>query len=121
MLTVQTQDGNYSYTQSLVLDGVNVDLWLSFNTRDGRWYWSIYDTATPFDSDGGRLPIVGGIPLIVEWPFWRQFRYLTSLPPGDMIAVDTSGQHLDPGQDDLGNRVLLYYLTQAELAALGAL
>jgi uncharacterized protein DUF6983 len=118
-LTIPLRTDLFSYTQSLVLDGASVDLWLSYNTRDTRWYWSLYLTSTPFDADGGRVPIIGGLPVTVSWPFWRQFRYLASLPGGDLLALDESGQGLDPGQFDLGNRVQLYYMTAAELAALG--
>lgn len=41
------------------------------------------------------------------------------LPPGAIVAVDTSGKHLDPGRDDLGSRVQLVYLTAAEVEAAG--
>ena len=39
------------------------------------------------------------------------------MPRGEIVPVDTSGRGADPGREDLGTRVLIVYLTEAELAA----
>ncbi len=41
-------------------------------------------------------------------------------PPGLLMAYDTSGEGIDPGLTDLGQRVQLIYYTVADVAALAA-
>ena len=60
--------------------------------------------------------IIGMRPVIADWPPFARFRS-SLLPAGELIFIDTSGNNLDPGEDDLGVRVLLVYLEEADLIA----
>jgi hypothetical protein len=53
-------------------------------------------------------PIVEGIPIVADWPILDRFKD-SRLPEGNIFAFDTSGQGIDPGRYDLGNRVQMIY------------
>lgn len=67
----------------------------------GRWSLSILDK----DSS----PIVEGLIIMADWDLLQDV-LITQLPEGaSILSVDTSGQQSDPGQFDLGDRVILLY------------
>lgn len=95
------------------LDDVTYTLSVRWNVRAAAWYLDIWD-------EQGVTLFAAGVRLVVNYPLCN---YLTGRqPPGALVAVDTSGQGIDPGLGDLGGssaRVQLYYATAVELAALG--
>lgn len=101
------------------LDGKPYRILYAYNTREA--YWTIGISL----DDGTEL--LRGIALRVGQGLLRKFAKLIAstkvdeqLPPGEIVAIDTSGQDLDPGRDDLRNgRVQVVYLTKAECAAKG--
>ena len=52
---------------------------------------------------------VAGRRVLVGWPLLGSKTFL-GRPAGHLIPVDTSGQDKDPGENDLGARVQLYYV-----------
>ena len=88
---------------------------------DGQWYgvralwnapgqaWHLYLTA----SDGTDLLIGKAIRVGVDM---LSQHVGASLPPGALVAVDTTGRGIDPGRTELGGRVVLVYVTAEELA-----
>lgn len=88
-----------------------------WNTRERDWYMNLL---TEEGDD-----IILGIKVVVDFPLGRRSRHPLR-PPGAFIAVDTTGQKLDPQFDelrqvgDLGDRVSLLYFTGAELAAISS-
>lgn len=101
-------DGTQRYSFTTQLDGVTFGLEFSWNARGEYWSFVIYDAA--------------GNPLVrrvvrVSWPLLARFKN-ARLPRGELVAMDTSGQDLDPGLTELGDgaRVQLVYLTAADLA-----
>lgn len=115
--TIPTRSDLTSYTERVLLDGVSYDLWFFWNDRDASWNLTIYDSATPDNADGSRDALVAGIPVHVGWPLLHAF-VAPGLPAGDIVALDTTNKDLDPGVAELGTRVVLVYLTAAEVAAL---
>lgn len=97
---------DYSFT--INLDGTIYELAFRWNSRKEKWFVSMSL------EDG--TPIVGMRPVIADWPPFARFRN-ASLPPGELMFIDTSGQNIDPGHDDLGSRVLLIYLEEVDVAA----
>ncbi len=71
------------------------------------WFMSIF---TADDQ-----PILSGVRLVVDWPLNARGAD-ARLPPGILIAQDTTGARQDPGEDDLGTRTVLLYFTSDELA-----
>lgn len=81
-----------------------------WNGREGKWYMDLLTD--------DEVPIRNGIPLVLgavlghdgASPDW---------PAGVFVVADLSRTGADAGFDDLGTRVVVYHLTDAEVAALG--
>lgn len=103
---IPTSQQESNYTQVTGLDGRDYVLELRWNQRQGRWYLKI-STA----DDG---TIQGPVAVVADWPLVYPGKDLP-LPPGCLMAVDTTGQGRDPGLTELGGRVVLVYLDAEEL------
>lgn len=88
------------------LDDVVYQLTLTWNAREAAWYMSLAA------EDG--TEIWTGQKVVVNWPLCRRRRHPLQ-PPGMLIAIDTSGRGLDPGEKDLGDRVRMFYYSASEL------
>ena len=98
------------YTMTVTLDGANYDLAFDWNSRASRWYMTLMDTT---DSPiAASLCLLVGVPLLMSVTDVRR-------PPGDFVAIDTSGQNIEAGLNDLGNRVQVRYVPIADLTAAG--
>jgi hypothetical protein len=104
------------YRQVTTLDGRDYTLRFLFNQREGKWYMSLSD-----ESDDS---IVHGVKIV---PLISLLRKVTDArrPPGVLMARDTTAADidfgagekvadLDPGLNDLGARVLLFYFPEDE-------
>lgn len=82
------------------LSGVQYRLNFEFNVRDSSWYFHLLDA--------GNVPIFHGVRVQVGVP---ALTWLTDprKPAGNLCFVDTSGKKLDPGQTDMGGRVVVMY------------
>jgi len=109
ILIVPTSTEIAHYTQRTVLDGTSFQLEFIFNEREGSWYLSI------LSEEGDDL--IMGIKIVADWPLLRR-QQREDTPPGELIALDTTGEGLDPGFADLGGRVILLYGDEAEIGAL---
>ena len=98
------------HTFEVELDGARYGFSLRWNSRDPAWYFSVMDAA------GTRLlgerKVVVGVPLFARTADVR-------LPPGELEAVDTSGEDREAGLDDLGARVILLYTDVADVPLAG--
>lgn len=77
-----------------------------WNSRDSAWYVDIYeDDGTPVAIN---VKIVTGVQLgrLSQHDFFTTHK---------LIAVDTSGQGLDPGFDDLNARVLVVITSSSDV------
>lgn len=88
------------------LDAVTYGFRFRWNEREQAWFMTLSDVA------GNDL--VGSVRVVVGFPLVARSRHLTGMPPGALIASDTSGQDLDPGLDELGGRVQLFYYSVVE-------
>lgn len=88
------------------LDGVLYAFTFRWNARDGQWTFDL--------ADSDRDPIASGIAVVVDFPLARRCAD-ARMPPGAFFAVDTTGGQVDPGETDLGRRVVIVYFTGAEL------
>lgn len=104
--TIPTSTDLTHYDMQVVLDGTTYTLELRWNTRASAWFMHIFTEAGD--------PIVCGVRVVVDQPLGARTRDARR-PSGFMFAVDTSGKHVDPTIDDLGERVQIIYLTAAEL------
>ena len=108
MLEIPIPEGDVATTQRFLLDGEYFTLTIRFNERDVGWWLDI--------ADGDGNPLVFGIALRADTPVQAHLRHLDGLPPGLFTCIDTTDQGLDPAFEDLGDRVLLLYLEEADFA-----
>ena len=94
------------YDMQIVLDAVTFTLEFRWNTREASWYMRIL-------TQEGEA-ILDGLKVVVDWPIGFRSADVRR-PAGALIALDTMGEHLNPGQFDLGDRVQLSYFPFAEL------
>ena len=98
------------FALSVPLDGVDFSLAFAWNTRDERWYMDVYDA--------DENPLAVGVPLVVDVPLLQKYA-TDGMPAGWLIAYDATGRGNEiADQEDLGVRVQLMYLSQAEVEAL---
>ena len=97
------------YNQFTTLDGTTYELVFFWNTRDEHWYMDINDI------DGNI--ILPSSKLVCNYPLLRRAKNPDS-PPGQILAMDTSGLDEDPAFNDLGTRVELLYYDAEELVSL---
>lgn len=100
-------NGNARYRQSTSFDGIGYVLYFRYNSRDGRWYVDIHDAED--------LPIQGftGRKLVTDWIVGR----LSTDPRkllGTLLIVTQTAIPFDPGLNDLGQAVLMQYITAGE-------
>lgn len=82
------------------LEGRSYTFETRWNERAGAWFLTVKDTAGVVLVAGRKMVLGAG--LLGRSPDAR-------LPPGGLLLVDTSGTEIDPGRDDLGERVVLAY------------
>ena len=112
MVTIPTlSDGTPFYTVTVQLENFGFTFDFSWNEREGSWYFDIYN--------GNNSLILSGIKVTLSVPLLGKF-VIPGVPPGDIMAIDTSNTDTMPGITDLGVRVLLTYITQADLAQIAA-
>lgn len=105
-LPLRTDDVAH-YEFSTDLDGRVYVFEFRWNHRDGAWYMAIRtEQGEPLIS----RKVVVGFPLTSRSRDVRLF-------PGEIIAVDTSGEKSDPGLGELGNRVQILYFERSDLPA----
>lgn len=117
MRLIPTRTDLTNYEVTVELDGVDFDLSFLWNDRDESWYLTITETTQTLvdEQTGEKVPLIAGIPIVIGTPLMR---VLTSLrrPAGELIAIDNTGTGTSPGINELGARVLLYYVEASELA-----
>lgn len=108
-LLIPTSTTESQYSQTTTLEGRDYELTFSWFERGDRWYLDIA-------SDG--VTLLAGLKIVADWPLLR-LRTSELLPPGELIALDMTGNGRDPNLRDLGERVKLFYIESEDLEALG--
>jgi hypothetical protein len=98
-------DGTQRYNFRCNLGGSLFGIEMVWNSRESAWWMLLSDSS---DNLLCTRKVVVGCALL-----WR-FQSNLALPAGEMWAVDTSGQSLDPTLTDLGSRVLLTFQNLAD-------
>lgn len=108
VLVMPTRTDLPHYSFSIELEGVTYGFEFRWNLRDSAWYFDI--------SDSSGTPLITGRKVALGAPLLRRF-VLPGLPPGELVAYDSSGKGQEAGIDELGARVLLLYWESSEFAA----
>ena len=105
-------DSNHEYQEAeFQLDGETFRLLSRYNARVDSWFLSLYDSdGNPIHT--GRRVTVGN--------FLFPWLVSESRPGGQLMAVDSQDEDADPGHDDLGTRVDVFYFDADEIVALVA-
>jgi hypothetical protein len=113
IIAIPTADAPF-YTQKTLLDGRDFILSFQYNQREDRIYLSIYDDES--------VLLIGGLKVLANYPLLFRHHYNTALPPGELIAIATTGDGSPPGLGELGEgkRCQLVYFDAAWIAANGA-
>jgi hypothetical protein len=85
--------------------GTNFALTFHWNARAETWYFEI--------ATADREPLASGLPVRVGSPIYQFL--VSGMPLGLFAAIDTSTSGEDPGREDLGKRVRIYFLGADEL------
>jgi hypothetical protein len=96
--------GNFYFV--VELDGLEYQIFLKYNDREGVWYMDLSDTK-------GNA-IRSGVKLSVNFPVLR-LAMIPERPPGEIIALDTTTPPADPDLTGLDQRVALIYEQQESL------
>ena len=105
VLEIPTRSDIESYSFTIDLEQVTYGFAFHYNARMGVWLFDISS------ADGTIL--YSGIPIYVnQIPLARFVNPL--LPHGNILFIDTSGAELNPGESDLGTRVLMIYVDSTE-------
>jgi hypothetical protein len=102
-LLIPTSPGVAYFTQKTRFEGRDFILKFAYNSREERYYLHIFDEQEE--------PILMGLKLVANWPLLRHYRYEPRLPPGELMAVDLTGDGSPPTLNELGEgkRVELTY------------
>lgn len=104
-------DSEHEYYESeFLLDNESFRMIARYNRRVDSWFLSLYDAEGEPIAVGRRLTVGN---LLFPWLVGR------NRPAGQLLALDTKDNDEDPGQFDLGNRVIVAYLDAAEIEAMG--
>lgn len=107
-ITRDVDDASH-FDQQAVLDGVTYTLEFRWNVRLGAWFMNVFDAE-------GITPQLVGVRLVADYPLAQHL--VDRTPPGYFLALDTGaadGNGTDPGFDDLGGRVQLWYVPEDEI------
>jgi len=88
------------------LDGILFTLLFRFNSREGFWHMDLLDSS--------EVGIRHGIKILEGFSRLRLIA-LEGRPPGDMIAIDLTGEGSEPGRDTLGDSIPQLYVEQVSL------
>lgn len=103
-LPVSQKTGHFFF--DIELEGETYRLEFHYSERAAKWSMNIRDTQDN--------PIALSIAVVLGADLLAQWKHLP-VPPGALVAYDTSGEEIDATLGDLGERVQLYYLATTEL------
>lgn len=108
IVTLPVDQDSPWFAFTTTLDSVSYTLEMAYNTRAQRWILSI-GSATG-------SPILASVPIVIERDLLFGLRYL-SVPQGILLAVDTSGQGLQPQAGSFLLNHRLYYIEKGTILA----
>lgn len=98
-----------NYRFACDVEGVQYIFDARWNTRDLAWFMDVYDVV--------EAPIRCGIKIVIGTYLGRSCNH-PLFRAGVFMAIDSAGTQRDAGLDDLGARVQLVYVPQADLLAI---
>lgn len=106
ILTIPTRTDLALYRFTIELDEAVYELSFFYNNRDAHWYFDLSDEA-------GNL-LRASLKAVTNFPLLRLDRS-NDRPPGEIFAIDPTGQGIEAGLQDLGGSVTLTYVEAESL------
>lgn len=108
-VVIPTVSGEPFYNITVTLDGIVYGFVFYWNTREERWYLSI------FDVEGNSL--LESVKLLTMYPIAPYQKGYRNLFPGILIPLSSTNDQSPPGLHDFGEdrRVQLVYYSQDEI------
>lgn len=91
------------------IEGRTISMRIRYSSESEAWHLDLAETQPGTDE----TPLLSGRRITLGNDLLRGL----SLGLGALYAIDTTGSGVDPGAGDLGSRVQIYHLTDAELEA----
>lgn len=101
-----TQEGAHFEFFTELDGGASYRLTFRWNARVGAWFMDL--------ADGDGSLIVAGVRVVLNIPLLGKVAD-SRRPPGELFAIDTSGDELEADFEGLGRRVALYYASFSDL------
>lgn len=89
------------------LDDEYFVLTFRWNHRAQRWYMDVADTTG--------VMVASGLAVCADTPLTAHLAGYDRMPRGILVAVDGTDSGIDPGLEELGQRVKIVYLEEADL------
>lgn len=105
----QTSTSIAYYEQTVELDGVVLIFRFRWNVRFEYWSFDVYDA--------DRNPLMLARRVVLDHQIDRQYHH-KGIAPGKILAFDGTKLKTPPGLNELGERVFLLYVEEADLATL---
>lgn len=100
-IPTEADESTGSFTITVDLDEIEFTFDFQFNSREGFWYFDVYDFEETL--------LKAGIKVVVESPLLLIYQE-ANLPPGDILAIDLTNSDKEARNLlDLGNDALLVY------------
>lgn len=112
MIKIPIDPALFFQSLEMSLDGLSYQIETRYQQRDDSYYLSVSTSAGDAVFTGCRV--------VVDRALGAEYRGFNELA-GRIVAYDASGKRLDPKRGDLGARVQIYYLTNAEIAEIAGL
>jgi len=101
-----------NFSEEITLENVPFRFDFVFNNRSNQWSMSVLNI--------NLTPIVEGIKLVLNYGMFEQFRSY-DLPPGELYAIDSTGDEIEITRTNLGNTVLLIYILEDQVTPLASI
>lgn len=95
-----------AFTQEIVLDNTPFRFSFNWNTRGEFW--------TLIIANRDQVPLISGIKIVIDYELISKYPG-RSLPPGELYAIDPSGELEKIGRNDFQDKAKLIYVTESEL------
>jgi len=106
ILRIPLPQGLPQFVQQVPLDGRTYTLRFHWNEREESWYMEL--------ADAEDVTIIAARKLVANWPLLHR-RPDERKPPGELFVIDATGPGVDPGLQDLDQRVQLQYFDAEEM------
>ena len=103
---VPTRTDIATYEFSIELELLVYRFRMQFNGRDQSWFFDL------LDEEGN--PFRQGKKVVTNFPLLRLLS-AEGRPPGELYAIDTTGENIRAGLEDLGSQVILVYFPEVEV------